>query len=151
MKLVHTITLSLFVKPDEDKLALRALFVGLVPFSLADEKIVLKESSATTLDNRAMSTFEIMLSKERHTKAFIDFLNKNLPAHQKQQLIEQENRVDEECNFYLRFEKNHLPKLMLTDSGNCVHCKMAIAAFPKKREQALTLVKELFKEQEKKV
>lgn len=59
---------------------------------------------------------------------------------------------EEEWNFYLRFDKAAYlkeRKMILTDSGNCVHVKLTLAVFPKKREPALALVKRLFTQAKK--
>ena len=54
---------------------------------------------------------------------------------------------DDDLNFFLRLEK---PKLFnheywITDSGDCMHIKINLAAFPKKKEKAAPLIKEIFK------
>lgn len=145
MKRAHSIVLSAFVKADEDVAKVREGLLSLVPFSLADEKLSLQESAATGLAGGKITILEVKLEKERHTSAFLDALVARLSGAQKQQLCDQENRVDEECNAYLRFRKSDLPLLVLTDGGDCIHLRISLAAFPKKRENALRLFKEIFK------
>lgn len=50
-------------------------------------------------------------------------------------------RIDESCHFYLRFDKQlaYCGELALTDSGDAVHMKLKVAAFPAKHEVAVGL------------
>jgi len=63
-------------------------------------------------------------------------------------LRQAETRLDREFNFFIRFDKEKLVnenKYWITDSGNCFHIKMNIACFPRKREQALKIIQNIFK------
>lgn len=145
MKHINSITISVFIKEDNAE-DIKNTFLSLIPFSLEEEKIQLKESTSTGLTNNTITVLEVKLEKTRHTKAFITNLKQNLGQEQINLLREQENRLDENCNFFLRLDKQDLlhSKYTLTDEGNCFHIKMSMAAFPKKRENALKVVKEIF-------
>ena len=145
MKRAHTITLTMFVLPGEDVEEQERLFLGLVPFSLADEGLSLQRSISKGFNDRDITVFSLRLEKERHTNAFLDAIAHRLSGAQKQQLISQENRLDDRLDFFLRFKKSSLPGRGLTDKGDCVHVRMSIAAFPKKKERALIIIKEIFK------
>ncbi len=51
-------------------------------------------------------------------------------------------RVDENCFFYLRFNKQlaHAGELALTDSGDAIHLRLKVTAYPAKREVAVKLL-----------
>lgn len=51
-------------------------------------------------------------------------------------------RTDESCHLYLRFDKQlaFSEELALTESGDAIHLKLKVAAFPAKREVAIKLV-----------
>lgn len=51
-------------------------------------------------------------------------------------------RVDENCFFYLRFDKQlaHAGELVLTGSGDAIHLRLKVAAYPAKREVAVKLL-----------
>lgn len=51
-------------------------------------------------------------------------------------------RVDGDCFFYLRFDKQlaHLGKLVLADSGDAIHFKLKVATYPARREVAVKLI-----------
>lgn len=145
MKRAHSITFTLFIKPEEDKEQRKEQFLSLIPLDIEKEKLKLKETTSTGFNDRKITVLGLKLQKERHTNEFIDYLVAHLSGAQKQQLVEQENRLDDNCDYFLRFQKDHLPKLVLTEKGDCVHVKMSIAAFPKKKEQAKPIIKEIFK------
>lgn len=56
-------------------------------------------------------------------------------------------RVDGDCFFYLRFDKQlaHAGELVLTDSGDAIHLKLKVAAYPAKREVAVELIKKFIR------
>jgi len=148
MKLAHTITLSVFIRPGEPEDAIKKAMLSLVPLDLAKEKIKLVRTiaKANLTGQRDIVIYELVLEKERHTKKFLEFINAKLSALQKRELIEQDNRVDEDCLFYMRLDKKKLidGEHVLTDSGDCFHIKMSVAAFPKHRSEALAVVKKIF-------
>ncbi|MEK6869752.1 MAG: RNA-binding domain-containing protein, partial [Nanoarchaeota archaeon] len=123
-------------------------FLQLFPFSLKDEKIELKKSNAEGFEDKNIAIFEVTLEKEKHTTQFIENLVKNLDEEQKNLILKQmESRLDNELNFFLRFDKDEYlknSKLVLIDSGNCFHIMISVAAFPRKREIALGIVKSIF-------
>ena len=99
-----------------------------------------------SLKSPIITILELLVEKERHTKAFLEHFIADLSSDQKSVLLSQENRLDDECHFFIRLDKKSLldGKLVITDSGDCFHIKMSIAAFPKKKEQARKVIEELF-------
>ena len=150
MKLAHQIKIKVFSyeKNNEDDKLILDKFLQLFPFNLKDEKIELKNTNALGLNENKITIFEVALTKEKHTNLFLNNLIKNLDEEQKKLILSQlESRLDGNLDFFLRFDKNEYlknKKLKLTDSGNCFHIEISVAAFPKKREIALGIVKEIF-------
>ena len=148
-KLANAIWMTVFIKDDEDYSALSEKFNKLVPLDLEAEKLKINEKNATGFSERRIKIKEIMLSKDRHIRAFLENLSSKLGESQKKELIEQsESRLDSEQNFFLRLDKIRMTMSndwILTDEGNCFHIKISVAAFPKTRENALNAVKQIFK------
>jgi len=161
MKLAHSIKVSVFIKttdksvesvsqdlqkPEEDEALIKDKFISLFPFSLDEEKIFLKRSKARGFSQREIIIYEAELSKERHTNAFLKSLKEKLNEQQKEMLMRQENRLDDDCNFFLRLDKQSLlnNSFNITDCGDCYHIRISIAAFPKKKEAALEVMKKIF-------
>ncbi len=161
MKLANSIKVSVFIKttgkpvesvsqdlqkPEEDEALIKEKFISLFPFSLEEEKLILKRSKAQGFNQRQIIIYEVELSKERHTNAFLKNLKDKLDEQQKKMLISQDNRLDENLDFFIRLDKPCLLSnlFQVTDCGDCFHIKISIAAFPKKREIALEVVKRIF-------
>ena len=149
MKYANRIRLTVFSYEHEDRNSVLEAFLGFFPFNLEESKVILKKSRASGFSEKKIEIFEAALAKDSLIKQFLNNLLSNLGEVQKGQLIQQaESRLDNEMNFFIRFDKDSWindRKLYLTDSGKCFHLKMSIASFPKKREVSLKVVKELFK------
>jgi RNA binding exosome subunit len=146
MKLANSIRVTVFAKPEENEGKVREKFLGLFPFNLEEEKISINRSRATGFSQRQIAIYEVELFKERHTNLFLKLLNSKLDAQQRCMLLSQENRLDDNLDFFIRFSKEHLlnNEFMLTDCGDCYHIRISIAAFPRKREVALEVAKKIF-------
>ncbi len=147
MKLAHYIKISVFIHEEEDRETIFNKLISLVPFDLKKEKIKLNEDTAIGFNNKKIKTYEIVLEKDRHIKAFLEKLKESLSQEQKELLIAQaESRLDNELHFFIRLDKEKLlnNEFWITDSGNCFHVRISIAAFPAKREQALEVVNQIF-------
>jgi len=148
MKIANSIKITVFVKEGGSEVKVKQALLGLLPFDLEKEKIEIKQSTATGFNEKKTKIFEILLTKERHTNMFLENLKNNLSKETKELIFRQaESRTDDGCNFFLRFSKDKLineKKLWLTDQGNCFHIKINIAAFPKKKENALRIINSFF-------
>jgi hypothetical protein len=148
MKLLNAVEISVFAKPEEDAAAIKQALLSLVPFEVTKEKIKLEETTAIGFNARKIKIFTVTLKKEKHSNFFLKHLLANLSDAQKKTLFEQaETRLDENLDFFMRLDKfsllNHV--FELTDSGSCFHIKLLVAAFPRRKEAALQIVKKIFK------
>jgi RNA-binding protein len=149
MKQIHNITISVFIKEEDNKEQLEQSFLKLIPLDLDKEKLKPTKTEVTGLSENKIKIIELKLIKEKHTKLFLEHLITNLDKESINQLLEQkESRLDNDLCFFLRLDKEALlnDKYQLTDDGNCFHIKILIAAFPKKRDAALETVNSLFKQ-----
>jgi len=150
---LHSACLRVFAKEEEDVDAVQDALVSFFPFNLEDEKIELKRHTALGFKDKKIRILEVCLKKKRHLKLFLSSLLEKLAAEQKELLVRQkESRLDEELDFFIRFDKSRLvgkksegKGYFITDSGNCFHLTLSIAVFPAKREAALALIDEIFK------
>ena len=148
MKYAHLIKLTVFSYEDKNIHSIEEAFLRFFPFNLEDNRIVLNKTTADGFNERKIRIFEITLAKTSLINQFLQNLLANLDKSQKQQILSQaDSRLDKNLDFFLRFGKESWikeKKLVLTDSGKCFHLKVSIAAFPKKREVALNIIKDLF-------
>jgi len=146
MRLANNIRVCVFVKPEDDEAAVKEHLLSLFPFDLEHEKIAVLRSKATGFNQREIIILEVELKKEKHTNAFLKSLKQKLNSQQKSVLVKQENRLDDECNFFIRLDKHKLlnDEYWITDSGDCYHVRISIAAFPKNKENARKVVEQVF-------
>jgi hypothetical protein len=146
MKLANIIKVSVFIKPEEDENSLKLKLLELLPFNLEEEKIVLKKTRATGFGQKEIIIYEVELDKDKHTNLFLKNLKEKLDEQQRIMLIRQEDRLDERLNFFIRLDKESLlqEQYQVTDCGECFHIRISIAAFPRKKDVALEVVKKIF-------
>ena len=148
MKYAHLTKLSVFSYEHENDEAILEALLGFFPFNLKENKVLLKRSSAEGFNDRKITILEAALLKTNLVNEFLENLLNKLSKEQKEWiLMEAKSRLDESLDFFIRFDKDswiNERKLEITDSGKCFHLKISIAAFPKKREIALNIIKKLF-------
>jgi RNA binding exosome subunit len=153
MLFIHNAKITIFLKPEEyighNELIqkIHELFHKLVPIDFEKEKVAIQEEIVESFENRKIKIYSLEIKKEMHTKTFIKTLKELLREEQCMQILEQKwSRLDDDLFFYIRLDKDAALKdiFELTDSGDCIHIKMHIAAFPKNREVALKIVTEIF-------
>ena len=86
------------------------------------------------------------ITKKRETRNFVKILNE-LPVPDKKRISHQlENKIDDNGNLFLRFDKQraYLGDLKVIEHGDPIHVKIKIAAYPAKKEIALKLAREMF-------
>jgi RNA binding exosome subunit len=147
VKLANNVNLRVFCKEDEDKKLIVSKLKALLPFDLEKEKITIDEKKADGFNDTAIWILSVTLAKERHVNAFLKLLSEKLGEEKKTLLEQATTRLDDELNFFIRLDKTMLlkDKFVLTDSGKCYHIKINIAAFPKKVEKGLIVLKDMFK------
>jgi len=146
--LAHNICITVFCKLKEDVKLITEKLLFLIPFDIKKKKIELKKRTAMGFNEKKITILEIYLEKKSHTNLFLKNLAKNLTNEQKLLITKQaDSRLDDELNFFLRFDKNKLidkNKFLLTDKGDCYHIKIKVAAFPHKKEIALKIIDKIF-------
>jgi len=148
VKYAHKIIITEFATKNENIETIKESLKTLLPFDLEKEKISIHQQTTTGFNEQPITILAITLTKEKHTNDFIKFLTKKLTEEQKKLLLAQkESRTDKNNCFYIRIEKdqwNNQKKILITDSGNCIHVKITLAAYPSKLEIALKLVDKIF-------
>lgn len=148
MKYAHLIKLTVFSYENENEEIIRDAFLRFFPFNLEENKISLDKKNATGFNNSKIDIFEVTLTKDNLINQLLENLLNNLSKSDKETMLMQaESRLDKNLDFFIRLDKDlwiNEGKLVLTDSGKCFHLKISIAAFPKKREVALKIIKDLF-------
>ena len=150
MKLIHHITLSVFVKKNENKEKTIDIITSLLPENLEKEKIKIEEESIKIENGEDFDILKIKTTKNKHNNKIISILKEILGEEQISLIINDETRVDDEGNLYIRLDKKSLKEKQeakLVDHGDCYHIKIMIAAYPKTKAKAIEIIKKLFEEQ----
>ena len=147
MKTIHFIAIRVFShedKGDDTALIIKKL-TSLFPFDLEKEKIVIKTKKAEGFADKIIIVFTVMLTKDRHVNGFLSNLAEKLGDEAKTIIEQVDSRVDDELNLFIRLDKEMMmkDKYVLTDSGNCYHLRVNLAAFPKKKEKAAGIVSQI--------
>jgi len=148
MKYAHSVKLTVFSYEHENLDSISESFLKLFPFNLEQNKVILKKTQATGFNEKKIKILEATLTKNSLINDFLKNTLDKLDESQKNQVLGQiESRLDKNLDFFLRFDKNEWidgKKLILTDGGKCFHIRISIAAFPKKKEIALNIMRNLF-------
>lgn len=136
--MIHNIRFREFVYEDEDLDELKQAILNIFP----DAEIEIEEAEGLT-ENRILILTGV-ISKKRQTK---DFFNKLLELDSKvlDKLINDlDKKVDENGNLFLRLSKEDAidEKINIVDSGDSIHLKIKIAAYPAKNKVAINKLKE---------
>jgi len=149
METAYSIEIRVFCTETENDDDVLSGLKWLVPLDFEKEKIAVGKHTALGFDDKKITIFEVMLTKRRHARAFLDNVIPKIPDVQKKMLLGQLGlRVDEHTNFYLRFDKEtliHHKELLVVDNGSCYHVKIKVTVFPSNKEKAMTVVGEMLK------
>lgn len=150
MKYAHLVNLTVFSYEGENNESILDAFLRFFPFNLEENKIALKKTIAEGFNEKKIEILEVTLTKTNLINQFLENLLNHLDSNQKNQISGQsESRLDKNLDLFIRFDKGswvNERKTVLTDSGKCFHIKISIAAFPKKRDVALSAINDLFGE-----
>ncbi|WP_405303904.1 RNA-binding protein [Methanobrevibacter sp.] len=134
--MIHNIKFRAFVYEDESADEISQAILNILP-----EAEIEAEDAEGMLEDKII-ILSGTVSKKRYTKTFfntliewtdLDKLNDDL-----------ERKIDEKGNWFLRFDKKDAldEKWTILDSGDSIHLKIKIAAYPAKKEIAIEKVRE---------
>ena len=145
MKRAHYLSARVLSKPGDieaNSTALKALL------SCKDPKTEIPITENKGEEPSQPTLLTSFLKKESEINHLFKFLVSNMsPEDKKTILSETEKYVDDHPDFFLRFERDAWAadkKLILTTKGDCFHLTFSIAAYPKKKQVAVALVKQAF-------
>ncbi|MGM5484580.1 MAG: RNA-binding domain-containing protein [Nanobdellota archaeon] len=140
MKRLHFAKIRIIEREEPVDEAMR-LLLGFDPNEEKDIEYNIKEGED-------LNVHEIFFNKTRLTNKFIKNLKSKLDKKQRDYLSENaEEIVHHENRMFLRFDKASLMnrEFRITDEGECFHLRLSIAAYPRKKEKAVKLIREIFK------
>jgi len=145
MKLAHTVEISVFCKDAENLEQVRLGLIRLIPFDIQAERVKISETEAEGLTGNKIMILSVRLTNERQVRLFVENLLRLIGKEGIITLLSQlESRLDEDLFFFIRLSKPDWldGRAILTDSGNCYHIKILIAAYPKNKQAGLRTLRE---------
>ena len=134
--MIHNIKFRAFVYEDEDVDEISQAILNILP-----EAEIEAEEAEGLLEDKIIILSGVV-SKKRYTKTFFNTLLEWTDLEKLNGDLER--KIDEKGNWFLRFDKEDAFDEIWTikDSGDSIHLKVKIAAFPAKKEIAVEKVRE---------
>jgi RNA binding exosome subunit len=155
VKQIHQIAVTAFYRVDETRFSVEELQNSLYWFipedieekNFAKEKISLEQESIKIEDGVDLEKFVVTIAKDKHNNKMLQEFKNVLGEEQCALLLEQDDRLDSRFDLFIRIDKEKWIKeevAELTQSGDCLHIKLTIAAYPKNKESAWEVVQQIF-------
>ena len=145
-KLIHSIQINVFEKKEENLESVKSSFSIILPIDYKKEKIEINYEKLEGFRENIIHSFTLIAKKQRHIKIFIENLFTNLHKKDIEKLKNEiDSRLNDEGFFYIRLDKQSFLKnrIILTDSGDCFHFKIKLAAYPAKRSIFIDSIKKI--------
>jgi len=153
LRLIHNITVKVFEKNPDNIQKCLSVFHQLLPIDFEKEKIKIKHEKAEGFFQKIIHILTLKTGKNRHNTLLMKTVLDHLSIVDRKRLIhELPSRIDEEGFFYIRLDKESLLQdhFEITETGDCFHMKIKLAAFPSNPEAfmntATTLLSQYGKE-----
>ncbi|KZX12607.1 RNA-binding protein [Methanobrevibacter curvatus] len=137
--MIHNIRYRLFVYSNEDESEILEGLNFLFP------EIKSEKEMAEGIYEKPIAIFSGKVDKKREIKNFISrFLESDFDKDRF--LNNLSRKIDEKGNLFLRFSKEDAinEKMTILDSGDSIHLKIKIAAYPSRKDVAIKIAKDLF-------
>ncbi|HII84162.1 MAG TPA: RNA-binding protein [Methanobacterium subterraneum] len=140
--MIHNLSYRAFVYGTENEEKVREALFTLLPTAQP-----IKEITEGYHKNQVI-ILQGKITKKRETKDFLEKLRALKPSSKKRILRELEDKMDDRGNLFLRFDKQraYLGDFKIVEHGDSLHLKLKIAAYPARKEEALKIARQIFKE-----
>lgn len=134
--MIHNIKFRAFVYEDESVEEISQAILNILP-----EAEIEAEEAEGMLEDKIIILSGVV-SKKRYTKTFFNTLLEFADLYKLNSDLER--KMDEKGNWFLRFDKSDAldEKWTILDSGDSVHMKIKIAAYPARKDIAVEKVRD---------
>ncbi len=140
----HYVVLHAIVHSTEDVKRVTSALRFLLPM---DDGYVVEESRVEGHYGNEIALLEAKVTNKRDVKRFVDLLcDRLLPGDLSRLRSELVDRVDDECMLHIRFDKQEafMGRLALAKGQDVISARLKIKAYPASKENALSIVSDLF-------
>lgn len=150
---MHYIALRTTAQATEDPLKVRSVLdLFLSPQKEEkDSSDIVHETVAEGYHGNPIIVMEAEVKKKKDCQYIIDYIRHNLGDAGIDRLInELPRRVDDDCNLFIRFDKQeaYQGRLVITSSSDAVHLRMKIEVYPARREAGIEAAREMFEKED---
>jgi len=149
--MIHYISLRTSAQATEDPEKVRSAIGLFLPPAEDGSKLkgsdVISEHVTSGYYGNKIILMEAELHKKKHTRYVIDLIKQRLGKQEMLQLVTQVHlRVDDDCNLYIRFDKQQAfqGKLVMTNTSDVVLLRIKLKAYPARYEKAIEVARTLF-------
>jgi RNA binding exosome subunit len=139
MKVLHRVKIRGIVPPGDEE-----DFVDRVEGLVDEEDFSLdwERDEAEDFSGEELVFLRTSIEKTRRTNDVADAFRSGLSEGDRELLVSQRNRLDDNLEFYVRLDLDAFLDglFVLTESGDCVHFTLKIAAYPAKKDAAYSKV-----------
>jgi len=141
---VHNITISAFFREDELEKG-RQIFRQFLPEDAAFKEERLEPETDGGVFTTPLYTLKAVLNKPKQAEEFASTLLARLSPEDRKNLQDSiAERLDDDCDFYLRLDRRKLAEGKITlHTRSPIHVKIKIACFPRKKDAAVKIAQEL--------
>ena len=140
--MIHNIRYRIFVYEDENEEDLINGLKNLLPTAKPNREVAggMLEDEIIILSGK--------IDRKKETKEFLNNLLKMDNDSLSKLSADLESKTDKNGNLFLRFSKNSAceEKWEICDTGDSIHLKVKIAAFPAKKNVAISILNEVLEE-----
>ncbi len=149
--MIHYISLRASAQATEDPEKVRSAIGLFLPPAEDESKPegsdFISEYDTSGYHGNRIILMEAKLHKNKHIKYVIDLIRQRLGKQEISELVDQiPLRVDNDCNLYIRFDKQQAfqGKLAMTNTSDVVQLRIKLKAYPAKYEKAIEVARTLF-------
>ena len=149
--MIHYISLRVSAQATEDPKKVRSAIGLFLPPAEDESKLkgsdIISEYVTSGYYGNKIILMEAELHKKKHTQYVIDLIRQRLGKQEMLQLVKQVHlRVDDDCNLYIRFNKQQAfqGKLVMTNTSDVVLLRIKLKAYPAKYERAIEVARIIF-------
>jgi RNA binding exosome subunit len=149
IKNIHNINVNVFEKDIKKINDITNIFHNLLPIDFKKEKMNISNEKLEGFEYKTIYSLTLTTKTNKHNQLLIETIFSNLSKKDLKIIqLQKETRLNDEGYFYIRLDKSELlnnNKYLLTDSGNCFHIKIKLAAYPANKENFYKTLEEIFK------
>ena len=149
--MIHHISLRTSAQATEDPEKVRSSLQFFLPPEDEDSRKsdvdIISESITSGYYGNQIIVFEARLHRKKQCQYLIDVIKQHLGNERMSQLIAQlPQRIDDDCNLYIRFDKQkaYLGRLIMTRVRDPLLLKIKLKAYPATKEKGIQVAQSLF-------